>query len=525
MSTYDAVVVGGGHNALVTAACLARAGRSVVVLESNDRAGGFVRTDELTLPGFRHDTYATAMPLFLSGAAWADLGEDLTRAGLEFRNTAKPTGVSFPSGEATFMSTNVEETVAELDRVAPGDGAALATLLEDFGPYIGPVFGLFAQDLAESRKEIGELMGDNEFAYLFMMSARHLLEERFRSPLVRAMFAPWATHLGRGVDDANSGLWVILVLLALQQAGMPTPAGGAEQLVHALSTVITKNGGEIRTSTPVNKIILQHGRAIGVETAHGEFVGGDTVVASVNPDQLYLRLLAHEPDAVPPLIRRQAERYRYGLGVVQVHLALSEPPCYPEPLQGVGQPHFTTGLDGVSKALNEAVRGLLPASPTISFDVPSSLDPSRCPEGRAVARLQILEVPTVPRGDATGEIDADGEWTEDLKNRFADRIVEICGQHVPNLPGAVLGRHVISPAELKAHNVNSGPGAPFGGSHDLAGSYVFRPLPGQPSHTTTVPNVHLVGAGTWPGHGVNGGSGHVVARRLLDGIGNGNTPV
>lgn len=516
MSTYDAVVVGGGHNALVTAACLARAGRSVVVLESNDRVGGFVRTDELTLPGFRHDTYATAMPLFLSGAAWADLGEDLTEAGLEFRNTGKPTGVSLPGGEATFLSTDVEATIAEFERLAPGDGAALAALLEEFTPYIGPVFGLFAQDLAGSRKEIGDLMGDNEFAHLFMMSARHLLEERFRSPLVHAMFAPWATHLGRGVDDANSGLWVILVLLALQVAGMPTPAGGAEQLVLALSKVISGNGGEIRTGTPVSRIVLRNGRAVGVETGHGEFISANTVVASVNPDQLYLRLLAHEPDAVPPLIRKQAERYRYGMGVVQVHLALSEPPRYPEPLLGVGQPHFTTGLDGVSKALNEAVRGLLPASPTISFDVPSTLDPSRCPEGRAVARLQMLEIPTTLRGDAAGEIDTDGGWTEDVKNRFADRVIEICGQHVPNLPGAVLGRHVISPADIKAYNVNSGPGAPFTGSHDLAGSYVFRPLPGQPSHTTTVPNVHLVGAATWPGHGVNGGSGHIVATKMLN---------
>ncbi len=521
MSTsYDVVVVGGGHNALVTAACLARAGRSVVVLERNDRVGGFVRTDELTLPGFRHDTYATAMPLFLSGAAWADLGPDLTATGLEFRNTGKPTGVSLPNGEATFLSTDLAATIAEFERLAPGDGAALATLLEEFAPVAGPVFGLFAQDLAQSQDQIRQLMGGDdgysEFAQLFTMSARHLLEERFRSPLVHAMFAPWATHLGRNVDDANSGLWVILVLLALQVAGMPTPAGGAEQLIHALSALITKNGGEIRAATPVGKIVLEHGRAIGVETEDGDLVRAGTVVASVNPDQLYLRLLAHEPDAVPPLIRRQAERYRYGSGVVQVHLALSEPPDYPEPLLGVGQPHFTTGLDGVSKAGNEAIRGLLPASPTISFDVPSNLDPSRCPDGKAVARLQMLEMPTVPRGDAAGEIGVDGEWTEDVKNRFADRVVEIAGQHVPNLPGAVLGRYVISPAELRRYNVNSGPGAPFGGIHDLAGSYIFRPLPGQPSHTTTVPNVHMVGAATWPGHGVNGGSGHIVARKLLD---------
>jgi phytoene dehydrogenase-like protein len=103
----------------------------------------------------------------------------------------------------------------------------------------------------------------------------------------------------------------------------------------------------------------------------------------------------------------------------------------------------------------------------------------------------------------------------DAASRFADRIVNLLGRYLANVPGAILGRHVISPEDLARYNPNSGPGDPFGGSLELAQSYLFRPLPGQPSHRTAVPNVFLVGAGTWPGNGVNGGSGYMVAHQLL----------
>jgi phytoene dehydrogenase-like protein len=131
-------------------------------------------------------------------------------------------------------------------------------------------------------------------------------------------------------------------------------------------------------------------------------------------------------------------------------------------------------------------------------------------------RIQVLEIPNRPRGDAAGTIDVgDGTWTEDLKQRVAERLIGIVGQHLPNVPGAILGMHVTSPAEIAAFNPNSGPGDPYGGSHDVSQSYLFRPLPGQPSHRTTVPNVLMLGAATWPGHGINGGSGYIVAQELL----------
>src|SRR5207249_1755914 len=112
---------------------------------------------------------------------------------------------------------------------------------------------------------------------------------------------------------------------------------------------------------------------------------------------------------------------------------------------------------GVSRAVNEATRGLLPAEPTISFDAPTAVDPARAPQGKAIVRLQLLEVPFRPRGDAANALDVgDGNWTEDLKNRFADRVLDIVAEHVPNIPGAILSRTIISPSDLVRFNPTLG---------------------------------------------------------------------
>ncbi|MFI9202229.1 phytoene desaturase family protein [Streptomyces sp. NPDC053048] len=523
MRRYDAIVVGSGHNALVTAAYLARAGWGVLVLEGNDRPGGLVRTDELTVPGFLHDTYSSAHPLFTSGPAYAELGPELTGLGLTYRDSRYCTGVSMPDGRTAVLSTNTEENIAEAERLAPGDGAALAVLLRDFEPYAGPVFGLFAADLSSpaSARVIHDLMHEDghysTFAQLFLRTARDLLEHRFSSPVMHGLLAPWALHLGRGPDEANSAFWTVLVLLAVTSAGMPTPEGGSERLARTLVALVERHGGRVETGRWVDRVLVREGRATGVRTADGEVLhAGRAVIASVNPDQLYLELLADADAEVPPELRRQAREYRYGRGCVQIHLALDRPPRFAdERLARTGQLHLTGGLDALSRSVNEATRGLLPGEPTISFDAPSTADPTRCPPGAAVARLQILDVPLRPRGDAAGEIDTRDGWSEPVKNAFADRVLELAARHLPGLPDTIAGRHVIGPADLARFNPNCGPGDPYGGSHELAQSFLLRPLPGQPSHRTVVPNLYMVGAATWPGHGVNGGSGHIVAKEAI----------
>jgi phytoene dehydrogenase-like protein len=521
---FDAIVIGSGHNALIAAAYLARAGWSVLVLEKNDRPGGLVRTDELTLHGFHHDVYSSAHPLFVTSQAYADLGAELTERGLRYLNTDTPTGVLLPDGRGAVFHRDLDATAAELDRFAAGDGDAYRRLIGDFGPHAQNLFPLFGMDLTSpaAKPFLKALMvngagdGPSPFASEFLRTAREVLSV-FRSPLFPALAAPWTMHLGRTPDGANSGPWVPLTLMALMAGGMALPEGGSGKLADALAKLITDKGGDIRTHSRVEKIVVKNGKAVAVKTAQHEFLANRAVIASVNPDQLYLHLLADAD--VPAPLRQEAQNYRYGRGCIQVQLAVSEPPRFRDSrFDKVGQFHITGGLDACSLAIAQAMSGLLPAEPTISYDCPTNLDPSRAPQGKAIVRLQMLEIPVRPHGDAAGKIDVgDGTWTPDLERRFAERVIDIANHHAPNLKGSILEMHITSPRDLAQFNPNCGPGDPYGGSHDISQSYLFRPLPSQPSHRTAVPNLYMLGAATWPGHGVNGGSGYIVAQQLLHG--------
>ncbi len=178
--------------------------------------------------------------------------------------------------------------------------------------------------------------------------------------------------------------------------------------------------------------------------------------------------------------------------------------------------HVTDGLDGVSVACAQAQAGLLPARPTIVCGQPRGLDPSRAPEGRAIAWIQLQETPYARRGDAAGELDTrDGRWTPRLKEAYAERVLGLIGEHVKNLPDAVISRRVLSPAELERRNPNFVRGDPYAGATDLDQSYVWRPLPSYGSHATPVEALYQCGASTYPGPGLNAASGRIVARRLL----------
>jgi phytoene dehydrogenase-like protein len=240
------------------------------------------------------------------------------------------------------------------------------------------------------------------------------------------------------------------------------------------------------------------------------------VIANVTPTQLYERLL--DGAAVSAEIRAAASRFRYGRAEMQIHYALSEPAQWlgDERLNGTAIVHVTPGLDGVSRAVNEADRGLLPAEATIVVGQPLTMDPSRAPEGKGILWIQLQELPWHVRGDAAGELDVgEGVWTERLKEDYANRIQARLARHIPNLESSVLQRAVLSPADIQELNVNLRNGDPYGGSLALDQNFLWRPLSRSPGHGTAVDRLWHIGASTWPGPGLGGGSGTLVARQLL----------
>jgi phytoene dehydrogenase-like protein len=508
----DAIVVGSGINSLACAALLARGGWSVLVLEREDELGGAVRTAELTEPGYLHDVFSAWHPLWVGGAAHAELGAELGERGLEYLNTDLPTATLFPDGEAAFLLRSTEANAAELGPEWPG-------VVESFAANAHLAFGVLGTELwsrdglklaLRAYRRLGR-RGLVEFAGTVLASSRDWLTSTFASERAHGLLAPWVLHTGLGPDAAASGFMTQVIGFAVQEGGMPIPRGGGARLADALIRLIEDHGGACETGRDVERILVQDGRAKGVRLTGGDELGARrAVIANVTPTQLYGRLLeGHE---------ELGRRFRYGRSEMQIHFALSEPPRWEgdERLGLTAIVHLTPGLDGVSRAVNEAERGLLPAEATVVVGQPLTMDPSRAPDGAGLLWIQLQELPWHVKGDAAGELDpGDGTWTEELRERYADRIQARIARHMPNLEAAIRKRVVLSPADLQAANVNLHHGDPYSGSLALDQNLLWRPLPSRPGHSTPVKGLWQIGASTHPGPGLGAGSGTLVAKRLL----------
>jgi phytoene dehydrogenase-like protein len=488
---HDAVVVGSGVNGLACAALLAKAGWDVCVLERNDWFGGCIRTAEITAPGYVHDVFSAWHPLWVGGPVHAQLGDELAQHGLEYLNTEYPTGTLFPDGESAFLLRTAEGNAAEL-------GEEWTSMLERFFPRADLAFGILGTELwskdgaALAWKAVRKLGRDGarDFTGELLVSARDWLTATFASPRAHGVLAPWVLHTGLGPDAAGSGYMAQVIAVAVQEGGMPIPRGGGAKLAEALVSFIRAQGGTCETGRHVERV-----SSGTVRTADGETISARrAVICNVTPTQLYGDLLGGTP---PP--------FRYGRSEMQIHYALSEPPRWEgdERLGKTAVVHLTPGLDGVSRAVNEAERGLLPEEATIVVGQPLTMDPWRAPDGKGLLWIQLQELPW--------EVKGEGAWTQDLRERYADRIQERLARHIPNLESSIVARTCLSPADLWAANVNLVHGDPYGGALSLDQSFLWRS-----PHKTNVPGVWHVGASTHPGPGLGGGSGALVAQQLLE---------
>src|SRR5213078_1815820 len=350
-----------------------------------------------------------------------------------------------------------------------------------------------------------------DFAGTVLASSRDWLTSTFASERAQGLLAPWVLHTGLGPDAAASGFMTQVIGVAVQEGGMPIPHGGGARLVDALVRLIEDHGGSCETARDVERVLVEDGRARGVRVTDGEeFRAHSAVIANVTPTQLYGRLL-EDHDGL-------GRRFRYGRAEMQIHFALSEPPRWDgdERLGRTAIVHLTPGLDGVSRAVNEAERGLLPAEATVVVGQPLTMDESRAPRAGGLLWIQLQELPWHVKGDAAGELDTgDGTWSESLRERYADRIQQRIAQHIPNLESAIRKRVVLSPADLQAANINLEHGDPYSGSLALDQNFLWRPFAQQPGHRTPVRALFQIGASTWPGPGLGGGSGTLVARELM----------
>lgn len=517
----DVVIVGSGLNSLVCAALLAKRGIKPIVLERNAVFGGCIRTEEL-FPGYTHELMASWYPLFLGGGAYALLKDDLERAGVEFLNNGYSTGVVLPDGRSLALKQDIADAVQRLDVVAAGDGALIGAMADEiftqngellFGllggsPYRWSTFKLLFQQWRKRGTE--QLM---QFAGQALQPFRTWSQQHAQHELTEALMTPWVLHSGLGPQDAGSALIGKLTFAAVVAGGLPVVKGGGNQLVQALIRLIEDQGGQVQANTQVNKIIIENGRATGVETNQKTYKATKAVVCNVTPAQLYQHLLPNSSSAV----LEATKKYRYGRGAMQIHLALSAPPAWSnEEMLKVPMAHLATDLNQVSLSVMQAECGLIPVQSTVAIGQPAAVDPSRVPEGGWILWLQIQDMPRVLTGDAKGEITVDPAqgWTAAVREQVADRILAQLERVMPGLNASVVGRKVLAPNDLEQLNPNLVGGDIYSGTCSLDQFFWFRPFAktgAARGHQTPVSNVYHIGAATHPGPGLGGGSGVLVA--------------
>ena len=510
MDTFDAIVVGSGPNGLVAAAILGRAGWRVAVLERAPIAGGAVRSEELTRPGYVHDNYSAFYGILHGSPVFTEL--ELDRR-LEWRTFSIPVAALTSPDEAGLIHAGTEATAAGLG--ADGDnwrelrdwwsdtGRNLFDLLMGALPP-SPVSGL---RLLRSAGLRGSLASGRRLVEPMESLARRT----FSTEPARLALACGVSHTDLAVDQAGSVPLGLYLAMVAQEKNMPVPVGGARRLAEALQAAVTEAGGEIRTGCEVTRIVVERKRAVAVETTAGSVAARRAVLADVGPEQLLRRLVRE--DQLPSRYRDGLRAFRYGSGVFKVDLALDGPaPWNVDALRECGVVHVTGDLDNMARSAFEVRRGWLPARPLLIVGQQSVADPSRAPSGGHTLWIE-MHVPARPRGDAAGRI-AGREWSE-LKQPFFERVMSVLEEHAPGLGGKVAGSAALTPAELEAQNPNLVGGDLGSGSTALDQMAVFRPVPGWFRHATPIRGLYLCSASTHPGGGVHGRSGRACAHRVL----------
>ncbi|MDB5666958.1 NAD(P)/FAD-dependent oxidoreductase [Cypionkella sp.] len=517
LGKFDHVIIGSGINGLVAASMLALKGARVLVLEREDRIGGCLLTDEITVPGFRHDVMATTFVLFMTSPAGAVLGPHLARHGFEYCHSPHPTAVLRPDGTALVLTMDRAKNIVSFNGLAAGDGdqhgADVGQITAD-APFLFALLGgnlwswataklLFGQVRRRGLRGLAAWMGNA------LAPARGWLESSYQSPMVQALWAPWVLHCGLTPESAYSAQMAKVVAFALEAAGAPIVKGGAGQAALAFRRLIEAHGGMIRTEALVEKITTRQGRVTGVRLAGGEEIACASVLASVDPSQLHGQLL----DVNLPEDQAAVRQFRHGRGNFQLHYALDRHPEWlTSGLDDVALIHLADGVDSVSKSANEAERGMLPAVPTICVGQPHRLDPSRCPEGKAILWVQVPDAPRQIKGDAAGKI-VGQDW-DAAREAFADRIEAILSNHINDFDKIKLARKAYSPVDLERMNCNLVGGDPYGGACSIDQFFIWRPFAHSTNGTGLVRGLIHIGASTHPGPGLGGGSGFNAAKRL-----------
>ncbi len=535
-TSYDTLIIGAGHNGLVCAAYLAKAGRKVLVLERRGIVGGACVTEELA-PGYRVSSASYVVSLLLP-----EIERDLRLAEFGYRVLPRsPSSFTpFADGRSLLMGPDGELNRREIAKFSARDAEAFPkyeALLTRIAEHLEPALMDTPPDLLplppEWRKRgfldrlrnlrrggalyraMKKLGADlPEAIEILTGAATSLLDRWFESPELKGTLATDAI-IGSFAPPSAAGSGYVLLHHVMGMAGGARGVwgyveGGMGALTQAMARSAQSLGVEIRCGADVAEILVEGGRACGVRLAGGETVRARQVVSNATAHITFEKLV--RPEALPADFRRAVQRIDYSSAAVKINLAVSELPrfaCMPDRGGTVGPEHRGTihvnsMPEDLERAYEDARRGVPSARPVIEMVIPSSVDTTLAPPGHHIVNLFVQYAPYAP---------ADGGW-DVQRDVFADRCIAQITEHAPNFAASVLHREVLAPPDLE-RRFNLTGGNIFQGAMPLHQLFSFRPVPGWSDYATPVRGLFLCGAAAHPGGGVMGACGRNAAQAIL----------
>ncbi len=520
---YDAIVVGGGHNGLVAAAYLARAGKRVIVFERRHVLGGAAVTEEIH-PGFKYTVCSYVVSL-LRPEIIREL--ELPRHGLEIL-PLESTFTPLPDDDYLVRWADHDQTRRELYRHSARDAEAydeFGRLMYQLAVAVKPILAMIPPDpTSMSPKDLmGFLrlgkhfrgLGHEQFHALhklMTMSSADYLDEWFETESLKATMSA-SGIIGTFLGPRSPGTAYVLLHHYMGEIDGAMRAwgfakGGTGAVSESIASAAREHGAEIRTEAPVAQVVVKGGRAIGVALENGDEYEAPVVVSGLDPKLTFLKLV--EERHLPSDLVRDIRRFRIRGSSGKVNLSLSELPDFTS-LPGVGPLHqgaisVSPSFDYLERAYDEAKYGDFSSRPYMDCIIPSMIDPDMAPPGKHVMSIFVQYAPS----------DLEGGWDDRKREAFGDAVIDTLAEYAPNLPGAILHRQVLTPWDIERTMGLTG-GNIFHGELSLQQLFCMRPAAGWADFTTPIRGYFQAGSGTHPGGGVTGASGRLAAMKILGG--------
>ena len=520
--TYDAVIIGGGHNGLVCAFYLARAGYRVRILERRAVVGGAAVTEEFH-PGFRNSVASYTVSLLHPKVI-----RDMELESHGYRVIERPISNFLPQPDGRYLKLGggIERTQAEFAKFSRKDAAALPAYYDALEtvadvlrgltlkapPNAGDGLSMVVAALEQGRRIAGlSIEQQRDVLDLFVKSARGFLDGWFESEAVKAAFGFDAVVGNYASPDTPGSAYVLLHHVFGEVNGRKGAwghvVGGMGAITRIMAQVVTALGVEISVEAPVGSVLVDGERAVGVRLESGEEVMGGAIIANVGPRLLYERMI--QPEDLPADFLKRVRGFKTGSGTFRMNVALSALPDF-SCLPGAGEHHqsgiiIAPTLDYMDRAFTDARREGWSREPIVEMLIPSTIDDSLAPRGAHVASLFCQQfAPVLPDGRS---------WDEE-REAAADHVIATVDAHAPGFAQSVIARDILSPLDLERKFGLVG-GDIMHGNMTLDQLWAARPVLGHGAYRGPVKGLYMCGAGTHPGGGVTGAPGHNAARAVL----------